>query len=323
MYFRTGVTAFAAALIAALPAFAEYPERNVTLVVPFGAGASIDAAARYFAELLREELGTTVIVENRGGAGSAIGTEYVARAENDGYTLLFTTSSSVSVVPAVQSNVQYDPLVDFDPIFGMFSGGSVLQINSSVPADTLEEFIAYAKERPGELSYGSAGIGTIPHVAGEIFQADTGIEMVHVPYPSGGDAAIDLIAGHIQVLLGPTGTVAQNLASGEVKALVSMAPQRPVELPDMPTVAELGHPNLEQPTAWFGLFAPAGVSQEVHDRLVAASEAIFSDPEVAEYVVRFGLRADSLMVGDSLRRLMASDLEAYRAIAEERNIRTE
>lgn len=320
MNFYKGLMALTIAAVPAFPALAEYPENTITLVVPFGAGVPVDATARYFAELIREELGATIIVENRGGAGSAIGTEYVARANNDGYTLLLTTSSSVSVVPAFQADIGYDPAEDLEPIFGIFSGGSVLQINSSVPADTFEEFIEYALANPGALSFGSAGLGTITHVAGEIFMADTGIEMVHVPYPSSGEAGVDLIAGHIQVLFGPTGGVAQNLQSGEVKALVSMAPIRPVELPDLPTVAELGHPALEQPASWFGLFAPAGLPQDARDKLVEAATNIFSREDVADYIERFGLRADTLMVGDEVRALMISDLEAYRAIVDARDL---
>jgi len=262
----------AAAGAAALPGLAfgqEYPSRPITLVVPFPPGGSVDVAARAFADAYSEALGAKVVLDNRPGAGGTTGADSVARAAPDGYTLLWASTSTLGIAPVVMANPPYDPQTAFQPISRLVVGPLVFVVNADVPANTLEEFIALAKEKPGTLNFGSSGAGSIVHLGLEYFKERAGIDIVHVPYQGNGPALADLAAGVVQILLSNVGGAMSLAQGGKVKLLAVTTPERTPLMPDLPTVAEAGLNDFEI-REWSGLVGPAGMPADVVEKLSAA-----------------------------------------------------
>ena len=291
---RSTLGALAAGLLAAIaaPALAQtaeagYPSRPIRLIVPTGPGGGVDHGARLLADKLRESLGQAVVVENRAGANTVIGTTAVAKAAPDGYTLLFVSSSHV-LVPLVIPKLPYDGLKDFAPVGTLAYTPYVMVTHPSLPVTSVRQFIAHAKAKPGELNYGSSGVGLGSHVAGEVFSAMTGIRMQHVPYKSGAQAVGELIGGHVQVTWNSVGAVAPQVKAGKIKALAVSAESRVAALPDVPTFAEAGLPEFQE-RAWLGLFAPAGTPKPVVDKLSAEMARILRLPDVLKTLEAQGL----------------------------------
>jgi tripartite-type tricarboxylate transporter receptor subunit TctC len=260
--------AIALACAAPLPLAAQtdYPTQPIRLVVPYPPGGSADVLARTLGKQIGAGLGQNVIVENRPGAGTAIGAKYVAAAAPDGYTLLMGTVSSHAMTPLINANAGYDPLKDFAPIAPVAEIPFAMLLHDSVPAKTFKEFIELAKREPGKFTYASAGVGTSNHLAGELLNSMAGIRMVHVPYKGSAPALADLLGGQVDVMFDLLLTATQHIGSGKVRPVaVSSAAPSPL-LPGTPSIAQSGLPDYVV-SAWFGIFAPAGTPPAVVERL--------------------------------------------------------
>jgi tripartite-type tricarboxylate transporter receptor subunit TctC len=264
----------------------KYPQKPVRLVVPFSPGGGTDLLARAVSDRLTEVLGATIIVDNRAGAGSTIGTAQVARAAPDGYTLLFT-SASYTFAPNYYRDLPYDPIKDFKPITMFGSLPNILVVHPSMPVKSIKELLALARERPGEIYYGSAGRGSNVHLTTELFLYMAGIKMTQVPYKGMGPAQIGLISGEVQVLLPAFQSIYPFVKSGQVRALALTTKQRSPLLPELPTIDESGVPGYDK-AAWFGLFAPAAVPGPVVDRMYQAVAKVLTDPEIVKRLAAEG-----------------------------------
>jgi tripartite-type tricarboxylate transporter receptor subunit TctC len=262
-----------------------YPARPVRIVVGFAAGGPNDISARIIAQWLSERLGQQFVVENRSGAGGNIATELVVRAPADGYTLLLVPAPA-AINATLYDNLNFVFLRDIAPIGGIVRVPEVLVVNPSVPATTLSEFIAYAKTHPGELHIASAGNGTVPHVAGELFKAMAGVDLVRVGYRGGGPALVDLMGGQVQAMFEPTLSTIGHIRAGQLRALAISSTTRSAVLPDVPTVAETV-PGYEA-TAWFGLGAPKGTPADIIDKLNSAINAGLADPAIKKHLADLG-----------------------------------
>lgn len=265
---------------------APYPNRLVTLVVPYPAGGSADVLARGIGQKLGERLGQPVIVDNRGGAATAIGAKAVARAAPDGYTLLLGTVSSQAINPAM-NKVGYDPVADFTAIAPLASIPFVLVAHPSLPVASVKDVVALAMSKPGELAYASAGPGTSNHLAGEIFAAAEHIKLLHVPYKGSAPALNDVLAGHVPLMFDLQATSMSHLQAGKLKALAVTGRQRSSLLPNVPTMIEAGVSEY-QVSAWFGIFAPAALPRAVLDRLSAEIAAVVKSPDVRKQLIELG-----------------------------------
>src|SRR5262245_35926533 len=261
-----GIGTLAIALLTAAASAQDYPSRPITIVVPYPPGASTDFVARLIRDPLAEQLKQTVVVENKPGAGGTTGAAQVANAAPDGHTLLITVNAPVTMNSYMQKNFPFDPMKGLAPISRAADVVLVLAVHSSLPVKTVPELIEYAKKNPDQkMSFGSAGIGSAHHVAGELMKQKTGINMVHVPYRGGGPAIADLVAGHIPISFGTTPAVLPHAQAGAVKILGLVEAKRHPDMPDIPTVAE-SIPGVVTYT-WVGVFAPAGTPQPIIDRL--------------------------------------------------------
>ncbi|WP_395676401.1 Bug family tripartite tricarboxylate transporter substrate binding protein [Inquilinus sp.] len=254
-----------------------FPSRTVTMVVPFAAGGSTDLIARIIAEKMTEDLGQTVIVENKAGAGGNIGADAVAKADPDGYTILMGTIATHALNPAVMKQMPYDPVKDFAPVSLLVLVPNVLEVNPEVPAKTVQELIALLKSKPGEYSYASSGIGTPLHLSGELFKSLAGVDMIHVPYRGAGPALNDVVANQVPIMFDNLPSSTQFIKAGTLRALAVTTKTRSASFPDLPTMEEAGVPGYETYT-WNALFAPAGTPQAVIDRLNAAAVKAVKDP---------------------------------------------
>ncbi|MGL3209631.1 tripartite tricarboxylate transporter substrate binding protein [Bradyrhizobium sp. BR 1433] len=256
----------------------DYPARPVRIIVPFGPGGPADVVARQIGSILQESLGQPFVVENRTGAGGVIGTLEVAKAPADGYTLLMmsnTQTANESLVP----QRKYELMRDLTPIASLNTSDLVIVVHPAVQAKTLQEFIALAKARPGKLNYASSGQGTPYHMAGELFKAMAGIDVVHVPYRNSGEARGGVIGGQVQMMIDAVPAMAPNVAENQVRALATTGKIRSTALPNVPTVIEAGVSGYEA-TIWLGLMAPAGTPKPIVDKLNAAVNAAIRRPEV-------------------------------------------
>jgi tripartite-type tricarboxylate transporter receptor subunit TctC len=274
-----GSTVPAASLAGPSLAQGTYPERPITLVVPFPAGGSTDLVARVVAERMGKELGQSIIVENRGGAGGNIGSAAVAKADPDGYTILMGTVATHALNPALYRKMPYDAVADFAPVALLVVVPNVLVVNPDFPAKNVQELIALLKEKPGEYSYASSGNGTPLHLSGELFKSMAGVDMVHIPYKGAGPALIDVMGGHVPIMFDNLPSSTEHIRAGKLRGLAVTTAERAPSMPDLPTIAESGLPGYETYT-WNALFAPAGTPKDVIDRLNAAANAAVADPDV-------------------------------------------
>jgi tripartite-type tricarboxylate transporter receptor subunit TctC len=257
----------------------DYPDRPVKIIVPTPPGGPVDVIARLTANSLQTSLGKAFVVENRAGAGNTIGSKDAAEAVPDGYTLLYTAASGQVIAPLLHPDAGYDPLKSFDPIALVGQSSNILVVNPSVPANTVQELVAYAKANPGKVNFSSGGIGVLPHLIGEMFKARAGIDIVHVPYKGGGPSINDVVAGNVQMTFEGTSVLLPLIQSGRLRALAVTTPKRIPQLPDVPTMVESGFPNFVS-TSWTGLLAPAHTPQPVIARLNAAINEGLKTPEL-------------------------------------------
>jgi tripartite-type tricarboxylate transporter receptor subunit TctC len=263
-----------------------WPQRAVTLVVPFGAGGSADLTARIIATHLQARFGSPFVIDNRGGAGGSIGAGYVAKAPNDGYTLLVGTVSSNAINAALYTRLAYDLDRDFQPVSLLVRFPNLLFVNPKIPAKSVTGLIDYLKAHPGKANYGSSGIGTSSHLSVVMFALATGTEMTHIPFRSTGEVVNSMIGGHIDLGIDSMTTTFPHAQAGAVRALAVTTPQRNASAPDLPTIGET-LPGYEA-TAWQGLFAPAGTPRPIVDRLAGEVKRILEMPEVADSLKAVG-----------------------------------
>lgn len=265
------------ALSGAAGAQGRWPERAVQLVMGYPTGGATDGVTRPLEVIMQRELGQPLVFDYRPGAGATIAATYTARARPDGYVLHVTDSGPMTILPNGKP-LAYDPLKDFSPIGMMCEGASIIVVHPSVPASTLGELIALAKERPAYLHYGTSGLGGAAHLSGELFQATTGTSLVHIPYKGGSQAAIDLVGGQIPMAFASTGTALPFVQQGKMKPLAVTSRTRVSIFPDVPTVAESGYPDYDA-TVWFALVGPPGMPAEVVAKANAALQAALASPE--------------------------------------------
>jgi tripartite-type tricarboxylate transporter receptor subunit TctC len=272
----------------------DYPTRQVRIIVPFGAGGPADVAARLIGNILQEEFGQPFVVENRTGAGGVIGTLEAAKSPPDGYTLLLMSNTQTANESLLaQPQRKYELMRDLVPVAPINYSDLVIVVHPSVPAKTLQEFIALAKSQPGKLNYASSGQGTPYHMAGELFKTMAGIDVVHVPYRNSGEARNGVIGGQVQMMIDAVTTMAPNTAENQVRALATTGKTRSSVMPDVPTVTEAGVEGYEA-TIWLGLMAPAGTPKPIIDKLNAAVNTAVKRPEIVKLWTEQGAVAMSM-----------------------------
>ena len=313
---RCAAAILALSLLPAAPALAQgvYPTKPIRLVVPFTPGAGTDTVARFVAQKLSERLGQQVVVENRTGAGGAIGAAEVAKAEPDGYTLLFVASPFTTVAAAAKT-AAYDPTRQFVPVAPIASGPLAFVVNPAVPATTMREFVELARREPGRLNYGSAGTGSVNHLALELLMARTGTTIVHVPYRGIADATKDLIAGTLQAMTASIPAALPLAADKRVRVLAVTGPKRIPQMPDVPSWQEQGVANAEVINYW-GIVAPAGTPRDAIAKLNAETRRVLAQADVRERLEREGAE---LIPGEPERLgvLIASDLANWKKLIAE------
>jgi tripartite-type tricarboxylate transporter receptor subunit TctC len=255
-------------LAAAAPAMAQtaYPERPVRLIVPFAAGSATDSSARIFGVQMASQIGQQIIIENRAGAGGAIGMQALAKAAPDGYTIAYAGAGPLAINRSITPNLPYDVEKEVQAISQAISSPLLLAVSPTLPAKNVKELIALAKARPGQLANGSAGTGTVGHLAGEYFKNLSKTDILHVPYKGGAQAATDAMSGFVQILFDPTSSLAPHVTSGRLRGLAVTGPKRIKPFPNLPTVAESGLPGYEV-TTWGGIIGPAGMPKHIVARL--------------------------------------------------------
>jgi len=297
-----------------------YPARPVRLIVPFAPGGGTDIVARAIAQKLSETWGQQVVVDNRGGGGTVIGTELGARSAADGYTLLMGTTT-LAINPSVRRKLPYDTLKDLEPVTQAAFQAYLLAIHPSVPAKDVKEFIALAKAKPGTLNFGSPGLGTGSHLAGELFRAMSGTDVVHVPYKGSGPALSDLVSGQIQFILGTILSTLPQVRAGRLRALGVSSMKRTAVLPEVPTIAEAGVPGYSA-TSWNGVLVPARVPQPILRKLNADIVKVLQSAEVRERLAGDGAEP----VGSSAQEFSAfirSEIAKWAKVVKAANLRAE
>jgi tripartite-type tricarboxylate transporter receptor subunit TctC len=311
------------ALISALPvndAFAAYPDKTIRIVVPFAAGGGTDVIARTLAQEMVKDFGTTVIIENKPGAGTIVGTQAVAMSEPDGYTLLMGTFAH-AVNPSLNAKLPYDPHKDFAPVALIARSFNIVVVNSASPIKSIADLIAAAKSDPNKLSYGTYGTGTSAHLAGELFKSMARVNLTTVPYKGAAPAITDLLGGQIQVMFTTVASAASLIAGGQLRALAVTSAERSPAFPELPTVAEAGVAGYAA-ESWYGLYAPAKTPLEIIDRLnKSAAKAVQS-----EAFRRLGVNEGLVMVASppaELDRYVRGEEERWRRVIKDANIKIE
>ncbi|HTJ98945.1 MAG TPA: tripartite tricarboxylate transporter substrate binding protein [Bordetella sp.] len=321
MAYRTRFAALAAALLAlvlANPARADWPERPVTIIVPFPAGGGTDTFARPLAEQLRTQLGQTVVIDNKGGAGGTVGAGVAAKARPDGYTF-FMGGAHHAVAPALYKQLSYDIQKDFVPVALLAQPPQVVVINASkLPVNTLQEFIAYAKARPGQINYGTAGKGSTHHLAGELFAMQTGIKLVDVPYQGAGPMLSALIGGQVDMAFDGLGSSSGHIRAGSIKPLAVAAAQRSPSFPNIPTAAEAGVMNYQVST-WYALWAPAGTPQPAIDRMIREVTTALNTPKLKEQWASNGSATPDL-TGPAFGKFVAEEVARWGRVVKDSGV---
>jgi tripartite-type tricarboxylate transporter receptor subunit TctC len=318
----TVALALAAGAFLCAPASAQdYPSRPIRIIVPFAPGGVADNSARVVADKLGQRLNQQVVVENRPGASGNIGSEQVARAAPDGYTLLLGFDGTMVVNPHTLPKMPFDTLRDFAPVTKLGDATLILVAHPSVPAKSVAELVAYSKTQSGGLAYGSSGTGGTPHLAGEMLKQRTGANLVHVPYKGGGQAIIDAVSGQIPLTYTAVATSQQYIKQGRLKAIAVSSDKRSSSLPDVPTFIESGVPDFVV-TSWTGILAPANTPKPIVDRLQKEIAAVLADPDVKARYEVLGIEP----VGNTPEQFAAqikADLAKYEKVVKQANIKVE
>jgi tripartite-type tricarboxylate transporter receptor subunit TctC len=300
-----------ASIVALAPLAQQYPSQPIKLVVPFAPGGATDILARTIGTRLSERLGTPVVIEHKPGAGTTIGSAAVAQAAPDGYTLLFAPTPFV-ISQLMYPKLPYDADKSFTPVSLLAVSPFVLVVHPSLNATSVAELVALAKSRTHNLTFASAGSGTVPHLAGELFKLKTGIDLTHVPYKGGGPAIVDLISGQTNLMFATPIEVMSQVQGGRLKVLATTAPKRLAAQPDVPTVSESGYPGFEV-FAWFGVLAPAGTPKAIIDRLAGEFARVVELPDVRE---RLAAQSAQVMLkpGEEFAAFLAADKAKWDAV---------
>jgi tripartite-type tricarboxylate transporter receptor subunit TctC len=312
------IAVLALMLTGAERSFAEYPEKPIHLVLPFPAGGAVDFVARLFAAKLVDDLGKTIIIENKSGASGVIATDAVAKAAPDGYTLLLTTPNH-TITPALLPSLPYDPQKDLAPVSILAEVPEVLVSHPSAPFKDFAGFVDFAKKNPGELNYASAGTGTLPHLTMELMLHRLGLKVEHIPYRGAAPAMTDLLAGVVQLKLDTYATSNPQVAAGKLRMLGIASPHRSKLMPDVPTIAEMGLPGYEG-ILWIALMAPAGTPKAAIDRLAASAAKAARAPDLVARLQSDGVE----LIGSTpaeLGALIARELPQWRDLAKAANIK--
>jgi tripartite-type tricarboxylate transporter receptor subunit TctC len=313
--------ALAVPLIARAALAADYPTKAIRLIVPYAPGGGADAVARIIAKLAGDSMGQSIVVENKGGAGSIVGTDLVAKAAPDGYTLLLGQSGPISINPAVYKSLPYDPVKELTPICMTNSYPYVLVINARTPAKDLKEFVALAKDKDGGFNYGTTGVGAANHLMSELFCAQAGVKMTHIPYRGTALAVADCVAGNVTMVFGDPVSVLPHINAGTLRAIAVSSPQRSPVTPTVPTMAESGYPGVEA-VAWHGIFAPARTPQEIVDKLNAEIVKALQNPEIKELLSKQAMSP----VGSTQAEFVAflkKDLAIWKDVADMAKVKVE
>jgi tripartite-type tricarboxylate transporter receptor subunit TctC len=298
-----------------------FPNRQITLTVGFVPGGGTDTAARIVAKKLSENLGQAVVVENRAGAGGNIAAQHIAAAPPDGYTLHLTSVGPMTVAPHMVKNLPYDPKRDIAPLTMGVMFPNVIVVHAGVPATTLAEFVALAKQKPGELTYASSGQGGAGHLAGELFKERAGIDLIHIPYKGGGAAMSDLLGGRVQMYPGVPSTAAPHIDTGKLRALATTGAKRTPTMPNVPTVAESGYPGFEA-TNWYAFVASGKTPRELLDFWNRELVKVLKDPQVNAELAKHGLEP-APGAREELARYMESESEKWGKVVREAKITAE
>ncbi|WP_421994394.1 Bug family tripartite tricarboxylate transporter substrate binding protein [Reyranella sp.] len=303
----------AAPFVARGAAAADYPAKALKIIVPYAPGGGADAVARILAQNAGASMKQSIVVENKGGAGSIIGTDLVAKAEPDGYTLLLGQSGPISINPAVYKSLPYDPAKDLAPVTMTNSYPYVLVVNGKLPVNSLQEFIALAKSKPGAMNYGTTGVGAANHLMSELFSSKTGVKMTHIPYRGTALAVADAVAGNVTMVFSDPVSALPQVNSGNLKALAVTSPARATAFPTVPTMKEAGYPEVEA-VAWHGIFVPARTPQPIVDRLNAEFVKALQIAEVKDVLSKQAMTP----VGDTPQEFAAflkKDLATWKDVA--------
>ena len=314
---RAGALVLCAAALPAAFAQQAYPNKPIRLIVPFPAGGATDLFARTLSQKMGEKLGTTLVIDNKPGAGGAIGSDLAAKAPADGYTLLLATTSTHSIGPAINAKLPYDAVRDFTPIAHVGDAPSIMLVPNSSPAKTVREWIEYAKKNPGKLNYASSGNGTIVQLTAELFKAQAGVFVTHIPYKGTALAIPDLISGKIDVLFDSLPTGMPHVRDGRLRALGVTSLDRSPLAPELPAIADV-LPGFESNT-WFGLYAPKGLPADLLARINTAANESVSDPEVRDKLSKLGI-APATGTPARFAAMVAQDSAKWKKIITERKI---
>ena len=291
---------------------AEWPDKPIRVILSVPAGATPDVTARLVFPGLSQQLGASLVADNRAGGGGVIGAEIAAKSAPDGYTLFISSPGALTILPHMRKNIPYDTIRDFAPISLISIGPFVLMTHPSVPAKSIKELIALAKAQPGKLNYASAGNGVANHLAGELFKQMAGIDIVHVPYKGAPQAVTDVLAGHMSMMFNSVAPIVGYIKTGRIRVLGIASLQRSPQLPDVPTIHESGVPGFEA-VNWFGMFAPAKTPRKIINRLNGALVQTIKTPEMQSQFIKLG--ADP--IGSSVEEFTAfvkRDMEKYEKV---------
>jgi tripartite-type tricarboxylate transporter receptor subunit TctC len=306
---------FSVMLAMTFHAQAAYPDKPIKIIIGFPAGGPLDAHLRLLVERLQSALGQTVIVDYKAGAGGAVGAQFVAQSPPDGYTLLLANTGTMVINPAIYTKAPYDTLRDFQPIARTAQQPLALIVNKDVTANSLKEFVAYAKANPGKLNYGSAGNGGISHLVPEMLKSETGIFMVHIPFKGSAPAFTDLIAGHVQFMAESVPQAANYAKQGKVKALAVTSAKRNPALPNTPTVIETGVANLEV-VGFYGILAPKGTPADVTMKLSQAFKETLESPDIQKKMIEQG--ADpAYLNADQFTKFLAAEIPRWAKVVKQ------
>jgi putative tricarboxylic transport membrane protein len=296
----------------------EYPSHPIRLIVPYAAGGAADSVARIVAKHVGEAVGQPIVVENRGGAGAIIGTDLVNKSDPDGYTLLLGQSGPISINPAVYKKLPYDPLKDFAPITLTTSFPYIMVVNPKLGVKTVQEFVALAKSKPGELNYGTTGIGGANHLVAELFDSKAGIKMTHIPYRGTALAVADLLAGQVQVVFADPVSALTHVNAGTLIALAVTSRDRSPVAPNVPTISESGYPGIDA-IGWHGIMAPAHTPAAIVERLNTEIVKALKAPETTKLLEGQAMT----VVGnspDAFARFIRQDIAVWKEVADQANV---
>ena len=299
-----------------------YPSRPLRSIVPFPAGGAADLVSRLFAQQLSDDLGQQVVVDNRGGASGIIGLVIAAKAAPDGYTLIQAGSTNFAIGPALTADLPYDPVKDFTPIALLASAPNALSGHPSVPAQSIQELIALAKARPGQITFASPGTGTTSHIFGELFIHMSGVKLLHIPYKGGGPAFVDLLGGHVQLLFGALSTSLPSIKAGKLRGYGVTSGKRSPVAPDLPTIAEGGVPGYEA-LQWFGIAAPAGTAGTIVVKLNGAFVAMLKTQAMRDRLLHAGLEAAAPNTPAEFATFIRKEVATWGKVARDAGIRVQ